>query len=78
MENQPEKDDNSRRSWEEIKRLEQTSFSLGAGESVTLDRIHVQRLLNAKFWEDAILHEHLGDLTKDDREHQLDLGEPER
>lgn len=79
MENQPEKDNDAQKSWEEIKRLEQNSFGLEAGESVTIDRIRTQVLLNAKFWENEILHEHLGDLTRDDREKQPDIGlEPER
>ncbi len=79
MENQPEKDKDAQKSWEEIKRLEQNSFRLGAGEPVTLDRIRTRVLLNAKFWENEILHEHLGDVTRDDREQQPDIDlEPER
>ncbi len=78
MENQSEKDDNAQRSWQEMKRIEQNSFGLTMGESVTIDRIRTRVLLNAKFWENEILHEHLGDLTKDDKEKQLDVEEPER
>lgn len=76
---EPEKNAAAETDWEERKRQAQTDFGMSADNRVTIDRIHVQRLLNAKFWEKEILHEQLGDLTKDDREHQLDQGiEPER
>ncbi|HEU5375749.1 MAG TPA: hypothetical protein VFV38_09940 [Ktedonobacteraceae bacterium] len=75
--NETEKDNNAR-SWEETKKRAQSDFSVEAGSTIAIDRIRAQVLLNAKFWENEILHEHLGDVTKNEREKQPDLEEPER
>lgn len=76
---EPEKNAAAETDWKATKRQAQTDFGMSAGNRVTIDRIHVQRLLNAKFWEHEILRERLGDVAREDKERQLDQGiEPER
>lgn len=72
MENQPQQD------WKEQKRQAQTGFSIEEGSTIATDHMRMQRQQNAKFWENEILHEHLGDRTIDERNRQLDLDELER
>lgn len=75
--NEPERKIPAETTWEETKRQAQGAFSEPTDNRVVIDRIHVQRLLNAKFWENEILHE-TSDLTRDAIEKQPDVEGPER
>lgn len=68
-----EKDADAQLSWAETKQRAQGDFN-----PVVQDHIRMQRQLNAEFWTNEILHEHLEGPTKREIEKQPDLETPER